>query len=228
VQQVAGLRAGDEQRREPALGGDERLLELGRSGQDRPPSADPLARPVREPGQQPLRPGRRARSARSLEVPEVVEPAHQRGEQPAPPRLIELLEEQPVMAFGDGVGAAERAAHLEHLGHRQVRPGEPHRRLVLAEVLAVPAEPGDQVGSAEPEREGPRPGPAAKLADVTGPAPVPLAQEPGRVREQHRPAGHLAAIRTITRLRQRRPRGNTISRMTSRSRHPPWVIADMS
>ena len=92
----------------------------------------------------------------------------------------------PTAALRDGVGAAQPAARLQYLRNRQVRPGEGHRLLILGEVLAVRAKPGDEVMPVEPGRE--RPGPVAptELRDVARPARVPLSQEPGRFTQQDR------------------------------------------
>ena len=112
------------------------------------------------------------------------------GEQPAPPGFVEGLEEYSEAALRDGVGAAQGAAGLQHRRDGQVRSGEGHGLLIAGEVLAVAAEPGDEVTPAEPEGERPGPVAAPKLRDVTRPPPVPAGQEAGRLPEQNRLAVH--------------------------------------
>jgi len=72
----------------------------------------------------------------------------------------------------------------------QDRPGERHGLLIPGEVLAVAAEPGDEVAPGEPEGERPGPVAAAELGNVAGLARVPLGQEPRRVTEPGRFAVH--------------------------------------
>jgi hypothetical protein len=81
------------------------------------------------------------------------------------------------MTAGDGEGAVEGVPDGEHLRHRQIGGGVPHRPLVVLEALADLPEAGDELVVTDAVAEGARPEAAAQRFDVVDRASVVRGEE---------------------------------------------------
>jgi hypothetical protein len=156
VHEVAALGARLAQLADPPLELGVEPVERRVLGDGRAPPAHRVRGVVDEAGQQPA-PPRRRRGVSAVRVPlggcarwrgngpQRGEQLHDGGSGDVGVGRIDALEEAPVVAHRDGVRPAERVAHLEHLGDREVRARPRVRPLVHVEPLAQLREPSHEL-----------------------------------------------------------------------------------